>query len=73
MDVYSGADGGHAVLLWHGRWPEERAVLDPLARLAAGLGVAVFAPDWRSDAPDGGWPTCDGDMGHRACGRPASA
>ncbi|MEU6171316.1 alpha/beta hydrolase [Streptantibioticus parmotrematis] len=43
-----------AVLLWHGRGPDERDVLAPLARAAASLGVVCFVPDWRPDAPDGG-------------------
>ncbi|MCI0385194.1 alpha/beta hydrolase [Streptomyces sp. CNQ085] len=43
------------VLLWHGRGPEERDVLAPLARQAASLGLLVVVPDWRPDAPDGGW------------------
>ncbi|GLW67878.1 hypothetical protein Kpho02_01770 [Kitasatospora phosalacinea] len=42
------------VLLWHGRGPDEREVLAPLARAAAALGVLVVVPDWRSDADDGG-------------------
>ncbi|MEY2244870.1 alpha/beta hydrolase [Streptomyces sp. BF23-18] len=42
------------VLLWHGRGPEERDVLAPLARAAASLGVVCFVPDWRPDADDGG-------------------
>jgi predicted esterase len=42
------------VLLWHGVGPDERDVLEPLARATAALGVVVFVPDWRSDAPDGG-------------------
>ncbi|MEU6235265.1 alpha/beta hydrolase [Kitasatospora sp. NPDC047058] len=42
------------VLLWHGRGPDERDVLHPLAREAAGLGLLVLVPDWRSDAEDGG-------------------
>jgi acetyl esterase/lipase len=42
------------VLLWHGLGPDQRDVLEPLARAAAALGVTVFVPDWRSDAPDGG-------------------
>jgi acetyl esterase/lipase len=43
-----------AVLLWHGVGPDDRGVLEPLARATAALGVMVFVPDWRSDAPDGG-------------------
>ena len=42
------------VLLWHGVGPDERDVLEPLARATAALGAMVFVPDWRSDAPDGG-------------------
>jgi acetyl esterase/lipase len=42
------------VLLWHGVGPDDREVLEPLARATAALGVTVFVPDWRSDAPDGG-------------------
>ncbi|MFD7906719.1 alpha/beta hydrolase [Kitasatospora sp. NPDC059747] len=42
------------VLLWHGRGPDERDVLRPLAREAAGHGLLVFVPDWRSDREDGG-------------------
>ncbi|MEW2298279.1 alpha/beta fold hydrolase [Streptomyces sp. NPDC006743] len=42
------------MLLWHGRGPEERDVLAPLARAAASLGVVCFVPDWRPDADDGG-------------------
>jgi acetyl esterase/lipase len=43
-----------AVLLWHGVGPDQRDVLEPLARATAELGAMVFVPDWRSDAPDGG-------------------
>ncbi|MFD5396828.1 alpha/beta hydrolase [Streptomyces sp. NPDC127097] len=42
------------VLLWHGIGPDERDVLEPLARATAALGALVLVPDWRSDAPDGG-------------------
>nr|BFD80680.1 hypothetical protein StreXyl84_00810 [Streptomyces sp. Xyl84] len=42
------------MLLWHGRGPEERDVLAPLARAAASLGVLCFVPDWRPDADDSG-------------------
>jgi acetyl esterase/lipase len=42
------------VLLWHGLGPDQRDVLEPLARATAELGAMVFVPDWRSDAPDGG-------------------
>ncbi|MER8101272.1 alpha/beta fold hydrolase [Kitasatospora sp. NPDC094016] len=58
MDVHrppAGTAGpAPVVLLWHGRGPDERDVLRPLAREAAGLGLLVLVPDWRSDRPDGG-------------------
>ncbi|MFB7248904.1 alpha/beta hydrolase [Streptomyces populi] len=57
LDVYqpAGASGPvPAVLLWHGRGPDERDVLALVARAAAKLGVIVLVPDWRPDAPDGG-------------------
>ncbi|MFE2724784.1 alpha/beta hydrolase [Kitasatospora sp. NPDC059327] len=57
MDIHrpAGADGpAPVVLLWHGRGPEERDVLRPLAQEAAGLGLLVLVPDWRSDQEDGG-------------------
>ena len=54
MDVYAGPGEARPVLLWHGRGPDERQVLRPLARLAAEMGLVVFVPDWRPDAADGG-------------------
>ncbi|MEU6772177.1 hypothetical protein [Streptomyces sp. NPDC046759] len=57
MDVYQPADTSGpvpALLLWHGRGPDERDVLAPVARAAAALGVIVLVPDWRRDALDGG-------------------
>ncbi|MFI8828941.1 alpha/beta hydrolase [Streptomyces sp. NPDC053431] len=57
IDVYGPADRSTsvpAVLLWHGRGPDERDVLAPIARAAAERGVVVLVPDWRPDAPDGG-------------------
>ncbi|MGP3984609.1 alpha/beta hydrolase [Streptomyces sp. KR80] len=57
MDVYRAAEvqaAAPAVLLWHGSGPDERDVLEPLARTVAGLGASVFVPDWRPDAHDGG-------------------
>jgi acetyl esterase/lipase len=57
MDVYQPADASDlvpTVLLWHGRGPDERDVLAPIACAAAELGVIVLVPDWRPDAPDGG-------------------
>ncbi|QZY16460.1 alpha/beta hydrolase [Streptomyces decoyicus] len=51
----AGASGATpTVLLWHGIGPDERDVLEPLARTTAALGVLVLVPDWRSDAADGG-------------------
>ncbi|MTE21247.1 alpha/beta hydrolase [Streptomyces sp. TRM43335] len=58
LDVHRPAHGPAAaptVLPWHGRGPDERDVLAPLARQAASLGFVVVVPDWRPDAPDGGW------------------
>lgn len=54
MDVYAPLPGCPTVLLWHGRGPSERGVLSTLASSVAALGVAVFVPDWRSVAVDGG-------------------
>lgn len=57
LDIYRpGPGGGPAptVLLWHGVGPDERDVLATLATAVAGHGLTVVAPDWRSDAPDGG-------------------
>nr|WP_145487819.1 MULTISPECIES: alpha/beta fold hydrolase [Streptomyces] len=57
LDVYQPAGASEpvpAVLLWHGRGPDERDVLAPVARAAAERGVVVLVPDWRPDAPDGG-------------------
>ncbi|MFJ3955070.1 alpha/beta hydrolase [Streptomyces libani] len=57
LDVHrpAGASGAMpTVLLWHGIGPDERDVLEPLARTAAAHGLLVLVPDWRSDAADGG-------------------
>jgi len=57
LDIYRPDSGGGpaaTVLLWHGAGPDERDALAPLAAAAAGHGLTVVAPDWRSDAPDGG-------------------
>lgn len=57
LDVYRPATAPAAspvVLLWHGRGPDERDVLAPLARAAASLGVVCLVPDWRPDADDSG-------------------
>ncbi|GAA1912020.1 alpha/beta hydrolase [Streptantibioticus ferralitis] len=58
IDVYLPAAGGGddvpTVLLWHGRGPDERDMLGPLARQVVRRGLIALVPDWRSDAPDGG-------------------
>jgi len=54
MDVYAGSGDARPVLLWHGRGPDERQVLRPLAQLAAEMGLVVFIPDWRPDTANGG-------------------
>ncbi|MGY5133995.1 alpha/beta hydrolase [Streptomyces nigrescens] len=57
LDVHrpAGASGAApTVLLWHGIGPDERDILEPLARTAAAHGLLVLVPDWRSDAADGG-------------------
>ncbi|MEU7061268.1 alpha/beta hydrolase fold domain-containing protein [Streptomyces sp. NPDC046197] len=42
------------VLLWHGSGTNEKHVLAPLARTAAGLGATIVVPDWRPEAADRG-------------------
>ncbi|MER6949985.1 hypothetical protein ABT294_38815 [Nonomuraea sp. NPDC000554] len=56
LDIYrrESAESDPVMLLWHGRGPDERTVLEPLARATAELGVVVFVPDWRPDSLDGG-------------------
>lgn len=57
LDVYhpsAAAQISPVVLLWHGRGPDERDVLAPLAGAVAALGVVCVVPDWRPDAPDAG-------------------
>jgi predicted esterase len=58
LDIYrprrDGAGSAPTVLLWHGVGLDERDVLEPLATATAAYGLTVVAPDWRSDAPDGG-------------------
>lgn len=53
IDIY-GQRSANTLLLWHGRGPDERDVLAPLATLVAGRGVRVLVPDWDSTSPDGG-------------------
>lgn len=57
LDVYRPEGAGAAtpaVLLWHGTGSDGRFEVGPLAEETAAHGLAVFVPDWRSDAPDGG-------------------
>jgi predicted esterase len=56
MDIYRSEDaqGVPVVLLWHGSGPDERDVLQSLARAMAEHGCLAYVPDWRSDAFDGG-------------------
>ncbi|MGP3999425.1 alpha/beta hydrolase [Streptomyces sp. 8N706] len=58
IDVYRPSAGTPdrvpTVLLWHGKGPDERDVLQPLAETVARMGPQVLVPDWRSDATDGG-------------------
>jgi len=53
-DLYRGDSKGPTVILWHGKGPQERDVMAPVAHAASRLGVTVFAADWRSDEDDGG-------------------
>ncbi|MQS15431.1 alpha/beta hydrolase fold domain-containing protein [Streptomyces kaniharaensis] len=59
------------VLLWHGRGPDERDVLRPLAREAAGYGLLVLVPDWRSDRADGGRAELLASLAHAREAAPA--
>ena len=53
IDIHG--DGGQGIaLLWHGRGPNERAALAPLAEVVAAAGVCALVPDWNSEAADGG-------------------
>jgi predicted esterase len=53
VDVHGeGQDG--VVLMWHGRGPDERAAMAPLAQAVALAGVRVLAADWDSTAVDHG-------------------
>jgi dienelactone hydrolase len=53
IDVHGDGVAG-LVLMWHGRGPNERGALAPLARSVAAHGVRVLAPDWSSEAEDAG-------------------
>jgi acetyl esterase/lipase len=53
VDIHGDGQDG-VVLLWHGRGPNERAALAPLARLITRSDVRVLAADWDSTAADHG-------------------
>ncbi|MBV6698963.1 alpha/beta hydrolase [Kitasatospora aureofaciens] len=59
------------VLLWHGRGPDERDVLRPLAQEAAGRGLLVLVPDWRSDRADAGRAELLASLAHARRAAPA--
>lgn len=54
LDIYEPdrPRGSVVVLLWHGRGPNERDVLEPLAHRIAAAGVTTIVPDWNT--ADGG-------------------
>ncbi|MER7582916.1 alpha/beta hydrolase [Kitasatospora sp. NPDC097691] len=52
------------VLLWHGSGPNERDVLRPLAREAAGRGLLVLVPDWSCQQADGGAAELRASLAH---------
>ena len=56
LDLYRRRDLEHApvVLLWHGRGPNEREVLAPLAAAIVREGFVVVVPDWHADRPQQG-------------------
>lgn len=57
LDVYHLTDASQThpvVLLWHGRGPDERDVLAPVAEAVAAAGAVCVVPDWRPDAQDAG-------------------
>jgi predicted esterase len=53
VDVHGAGQAG-VVLLWHGRGPDERAALAPLAQLISLSDVRVLAADWDSTSADHG-------------------
>ncbi|MCW2560381.1 MAG: hypothetical protein JWP55_4345 [Mycobacterium sp.] len=53
LDVHGEGKAG-VVLMWHGRGPNERRVLAPLAATVASQGFRVLVPDWNSEAADVG-------------------
>jgi acetyl esterase/lipase len=63
VDIHGEGQDGVA-LLWHGRGPNERAALAPLARLITLSGVRVLAADWDSTATDHGRADVLGSLAH---------
>jgi len=63
VDIHGEGQEG-VVLLWHGRGPNERAALAPLARLITLSGVRVLAADWDSTATDDGRADVLGSLAH---------
>lgn len=53
VDVF-GERCRRAALLWHGKQPDARSAVRPLAELVAGHGLHVLVPDWNSHNDDGG-------------------
>jgi predicted esterase len=56
LDIYEPErpDASAVVLLWHGRGPNERDVLEPLAHRIAAAGAPTVVPDWNRDDGGGG-------------------
>lgn len=52
-DVF-GEHSRRTALLWHGKQPDARAAVRPLAELVAAHGVQVVVPDWNSHHDDAG-------------------
>ena len=53
VDVHGDGQDG-VVLMWHGRGPNERSAMAPLAHAVMASGVRVLAADWDSTAADHG-------------------
>jgi acetyl esterase/lipase len=69
VDVHRPDDGASrlpVVLLWHGRGPDERDVLEPLAHEAASRRLVVMVPDWRASTDDGGNEALRASLGFAA-------
>ncbi|SNV94838.1 Phospholipase/Carboxylesterase [Mycolicibacter terrae] len=53
VDLF-GEPSGRTALLWHGKQPDARSAVRPLAELVAAHGMQVVVPDWNSHRDDGG-------------------